>query len=246
MHIFIRWALVPLIRVWSLIVERRLADVPRPADESRVPSSEMDCDRVLIFGRGPALGLGVLSHKLALSGSLARALFLRTGHAIDVTVVADSTIAVGSAIPRLASLPLASSDAIVLTFGAKDATTLADPGRWDRQMRALLRFLDDDCPDSVHIFLLGIQPVRSISVFNSPLGAIADLHARELNAATEKICAEFSRALFVPLTAVPHPSPDRFRSAADYRHWGEILAAQMSSHLEGKRQYADPAEHTVP
>jgi hypothetical protein len=34
-------------------------------------------------------------------------------------------------------------DAIVIAFGAKDATRLAQLGRWTRRMEALLRFLYD-------------------------------------------------------------------------------------------------------
>jgi hypothetical protein len=228
------------MRIWDALVESGLADVPRPVDESRVHSTELDCDRALIFGRGPALGLGVLSHKLALSGWLARSLFDRTGHAVDVTVVADRTVSLRSAVSRLAALPLKGFDAIILTFGAREASTLIDLRRWDREMRSLLDFLDRNCPQT-HVFVLGIQPDRSSATFDSRFGAIADLHAETLNAATKKMCAEFSRTLFVPSTAVPHPLPGRFRSAAEYRYWGEILADRMAGPLEAERILRMPA-----
>jgi hypothetical protein len=241
-HVFLLWLLVPLMRVWDALAERELVNVPRPVDEPRVHSSGTDCDRILLFGRGPALGWGVLSHEIALSGSLARSLSDRTGRGVDVTVVADSTITVHSAIHRLAALRLERFDAIVIAFGAKDATRLAQLGRWTRRMEALLRFLYDHPLGFGHVFVLGIQPVRSIGVFDSVLGAVADRHAHALNAATVRICGELPRTTFVPLTAACAPEPGRFRTAADYRHWGEILADQMVGPLDLGRRHSGAPE----
>jgi hypothetical protein len=243
-HKFLGFVLVPLMRVWDAIVERGLAEVPRPTDEPRSHPTGIDCDRVLIFGRGLALGLGVLSHEIALSGSLARALSDQTGHGVDVTVVAESTITVGSAIQRLGHVRLDRFDAIVITFGARDAAILTPLRRWEARMGALLRFLDDHCLLTAHIFVLGIQPVRSIRAFDSPLGTIAARHAHTLNAATARMCSEVYGTIFVPLTATPAPAPGRFRSAADYRHWGEILADEMAGPLTAERLYADALEWT--
>jgi hypothetical protein len=184
------WVLVPLMRVWNAVVDRGLADLPRPMDEPRVRTSGTLPDRILLFDRGPAMGWGVLSHELALSGSLARAVTNRTGRAADVAVVADQSITVHSALPLLAEMALDDFDAIVITFGAKDATAMTSLRRWNRQMGALLSFLDAHGSLSASVFVLGIQPIRSIPVFDSRLGTVADRHARALNAATAQICSE--------------------------------------------------------
>jgi hypothetical protein len=244
-HKFLWWVLAPLMWVWDAIVERELADVPRPVDEPRVHSPGIDCDRILLFGRGPALGWGVLSHEIALSGSLARALTDRTGRGVDVTVVADPTITVRSAIQRFTALRLEHYDAIVITLGAKDATTLTPLARWDRQMGTLLRFLDDHRLHSAHVFILGIQPVRSIPMFDSLLGAVADCHAHALNSATVKMCEELPRTTFVSLTAPSDLEPARFRTAADYHHWGEILADQMAGPLDTEWRHTGAAEQNT-
>jgi hypothetical protein len=229
------WVLVPLMRVWNAVVDRGLADLPRPMDEPRVRTSGTLPDRILLFGRGPAMGWGVLSHELALSGSLARAVTNRTGRAADVAVVADQSITVHSALPLLAEMALDDFDAIVITFGAKDATAMTSLRRWNRQMGALLSFLDAHGSLSASVFVLGIQPIRSIPVFDSRLGTVADRHAHALNAATAQICSEHYGTTFVPLAPAQDPAPGRFRSAADYRRWGEILADSMAGPLETKR-----------
>ena len=76
-------ALRPLMRSWVRQVFRNLADVPRPLDDPRAHASGVDSDRILLFGGGAAVGWGVLSHNLALPGSLARALSDLTGRGAD-------------------------------------------------------------------------------------------------------------------------------------------------------------------
>jgi hypothetical protein len=240
-NIVLWWLLVPLMWIWDAIDERELTGVPRPLDEPRVHSAGTDCDRILLFGRGPARGWGVLSHQIALSGSLARALTDRTGRGVDVTVVAAPTITVRSAIRRLAVVRLERYDAIIITFGAKDATALAPLGRWARRMEAVLCFLDGRRLGSARIFVLGIPPVRSMKAFDSPLGAVADRHAFALNAATVRICQALPQTVFVPLTAPPGAEAGRYRTAADYGHWGKLLAERMSGSLDLGRDDSSPA-----
>jgi hypothetical protein len=83
----IRWVLVPLMRAWSAATNRDYDGIPRPTDATQTHSFGTDSDRILVFGSGPAVGWGVLSHDVALPGSLARALSARTGRGADVDVV---------------------------------------------------------------------------------------------------------------------------------------------------------------
>jgi lysophospholipase L1-like esterase len=229
----IRWTMAPLMRGWVRAAEAGLEHTPRPLDAPQAHSPGTDSDRVLILGAGPAVGWGVLSHDLALPGSLARALSARTGRGADVDVVASPRITIRSASNELDAMKLWRYDAIVLTLGANDALALKSLRSWRSGLSALLRNVKEASP-ATQVFVLGIQPIRSISVFNCALGAVADHHARELNRASANMCVKLRRTTFIPLTAAPSPTPGRHRSAADYVHWAELLAANISTNLEAE------------
>ncbi|MHB1172927.1 MAG: GAF domain-containing protein [Lacisediminihabitans sp.] len=227
------------MRAWGAATEQGLGDIPRPADAPQAHSEGIDCDRILVFGSGPAAGWGVLSHDLALPGSLARALSACTGRGVDVDVVSSLRITVRSALDELHGLKLWRYDGIVVIFGANDAVRLTSLRLWRRELSGLLSFLGQASSSTTRIFMVGIQPVRSIPVFDTPLGSVADRHARALNRVAARMCAELPRTTFVPLTAAPNPSPGRFRTATDYRHWGELLADRMAAALDAERLEID-------
>lgn len=221
--------------LWNALREPELTDALRPYDEPRAHCGAGDCDRILIFGQGLALGWGVLSHEISLTGSLARALSERTGRGAEVTVVADAKITVRSAIEWLTALRLERYDAIVITLATNSTTTMAPIHRWTTHVRDMLRFVEDHSRCTAQVFVLGMQPVRSLPVFDALLGDMTELHDRAMNAVTARICGELPRTTFVPLTAAPHSKPARFPTALDYRHWGDQLADQMADPVTAGR-----------
>ena len=230
---FMRWAMVPVMRAWAAGAGEGLGNVPRPTDAPHAHSPGTDSDRILIFGSGPAVGWGVLSHDLALPGSLARALSARSRRGVDVDVVFSPQTTAHSAAPEISGLLLRRYDAIVVTLGGNDALTLTSVRAWRRDLARLLRLLEETSAPSTRIFMLGIQPVRSFPAFDSPLGSVADRHASILNEATAHLCTTLPRTSFVPLT-VPVASPDRFRTGADYRHWAGLVADAMVPPLQAE------------
>lgn len=226
MREFIRWAMVPVMRAWAAAAGAGLGNVPRPTDAPHAQSPGADSDRILIFGSGPAVGWGVLSHDLALPGSLARALSGRSRRGAEVDVVFSPQTTARSAVHEISDLRLRRYDAIVVTLGGNDALTLTSVRAWRRDLGELLRLLEETSARSTRIFMLGIQPIRSVPAFDSPLGSVAERHATVLNQATADLCTTLPRTSFVPLT-VPGPSSDRFRTAADYRHWAGLVADAM-------------------
>lgn len=225
----IRWALVPVMRVWAATAGAGLGNVPRPTDAPHAHSPGADSDRILIFGSGPAVGWGVLSHDLALPGSLARALSARSRRGADIDVVFSPQTTARSAAHEIDGLRLRRYDAIVVTLGGNDALTLTSLRAWRRDLADLLRLLEETSARSTRIFMLGIQPVRSVPAFDSPLGSVAERHATMLNRATFEICETLPRTTFVPLTVPERVSRDRdrFRTAADYRHWAGLVSDAM-------------------
>ena len=229
---FVRWALVPLMRLWASVIELRMTGVPRPTDAPQAHSAGLDSDRILVVGSGPAVGWGVLSHDLALPGSLARALSGRTGRGTDVDVLSRSGMTVSSLPDAVYELKLRRYDAVVITLGANDAAYLTSLRLWRRRLSRVLCILEKDSSRTTHIFVVGIHPFRSFGGLDKVLGWVIDRHARTLNRATAGICAESPRASFVPLLAAPNHAPDRFQTPEGYRYWAELMADRMSGVLD--------------
>lgn len=238
-----RWAFLPLMRAFVAAQSPAYGDVPRPTDAPQAHSPGIDSDRILIFGSGAAVGWGVLSHDLALPGALARSLSARSGRGVDVDVAASPSTTVGTAAREVAGLRLWRFDAIVVTLGARDAVNLISVRAWRRELSALLRLLERESSRTTHIFVLGFQPIRSLPAFDSPLGAVAAGHAVALDRATAEVCSSLRRATLVTMTAaLKEKEPGRYRSAAAYRDWAELLADAMAATLEAEHLAVDDVE----
>ena len=243
---FFRWALVPVMWAWAARAGTGLGHVPRPTDAPHARSAGTDSDRVLVFGSGPAVGWGVLSHDLGLPGSLARALSARTRRGVEVDAIFSTRTTARSAVDDLGDHGLHRYDAIVVTFGGNDALTLTSVRAWRRDLSAFLRLLVRSSSRSTQVFVMSVQPLRTVPVFDGRLGSIADRHADLLNQATAVLCRSMPRTTFVPVTVRPGVRSDRFRTAEDYRHWAGLLAASMvgplGAELPGGELPGEPAE----
>ncbi|MBG6213002.1 MAG: GAF domain-containing protein [Cryobacterium sp.] len=235
MHDLTRWALRPLMRVWTASAERQDRHLPRPSDAPQAHAPGIDSDRVLILGCGPAVGWGVLSHQLALPGSLARELSARTGRGVDIDLVASRTMTASTALTALTDIRLGRFDAVVVVLGVNEALDLTSVTEWQRRLTALLDVLERDTSRSTTIFVLGIPPIRSIEIFKLPLVFIADWSASDLNAVSERLAAVAPRTTFVPFSPTATVETDRHRTPADYRGWAVLLAGAMSDSLDAAR-----------
>jgi hypothetical protein len=235
MHDLTRWALRPLMRVWTAAVERQDRHLPRPSDAPQAHAPGIDSDRVLILGCGPAVGWGVLSHQLALPGSLARELSVRTGRGVDIDLVASRTMTAEDALARLDDIRLDRFDAVVVILGLNEALDLTSVTEWHNRLTALLEELERETSRSTSIFVLGIPPIRSIEIFRRPLVFIADASADDLNMVSARRAAELPRTTFVPFSPSATVEADRHRTPADYRGWAELLANAMADNLDAAR-----------
>jgi hypothetical protein len=234
-----RWVSAPVLRAWIASKSGEVDRLPRPRDTPESHSLGVDSDRVLIFGGGPAVGWGVLSHEIALPGALARALSRRTGRGADVYVVAVPRLKIGSAFDELNRIRLCRYDAVVVTMGVNDAGALTPLASWERDLTSTLRMIRRRSSLDARIFVAGVHPIRSIPVYDSPLGSVADAHARKMNSISTLVCSQLPRVTYVALSAPEPCSPLRFRDAMSYRHWAEELADLMAPQLDAERLMAD-------
>lgn len=240
----IRWAMAPVMRAWIAARTREYDTLPRPRDAPQAHAAGINSDRILLFGSGPAIGWGVVSHDLALPGSLARALSARTGRGTDVDVVPSPAVTIRSARAELAGLKLWRYDAVVLSVGTTDAVGLVSPRVWRRELQAILDQLSRSTSRTTRIFVLGVQPIRSIMAYDTALGSLGATHARALNDLTGAVCAAVPDACFVPMPAGVVRTPGRIRTAADYIAWADILADSMKSPLDAEHHDDDPSSES--
>ena len=234
-----RWISAPVLRAWVASKSGEVDRLPRPRDAPESHSAGVDSDRVLILGGGPAVGWGVLSHEIALPGALSRALSRRTGRGADVYVVAVPRLKVCSSLDEITRIKLHRYDAVVITLGVNDAGALTPLRSWERDLTNTLRMMSRRTSMGARIFVAGVHPIRSIPVYDSPLGSVADAHGRKMNAISAQVCDQLPRVTYVPLSA-PEPSgPLRFRDAMAYRHWAEEFADRMAPQLDVERRFAD-------
>ncbi|MFD3446400.1 hypothetical protein ACFDTO_17535 [Microbacteriaceae bacterium 4G12] len=223
-----RAALSPLMRVWY---RRGLAAndfVPRPEDTSAHACGPRPARILVLGGAGPVMGWGVRCQDLALPGQLARFLAAATGRGIDVTVLVDRELALEHALSALAGRDLR-VDAVIVVTGAREAVTLRSPSAWRRDLRALLRGLEDACPPSTRFLLAGTQPIRSIVAFRSAgLGGIAERHGRRLNEGMREVCEREPRAVYAPMPAPTDAANGRYRSPAGFRQWAEVIGPRLA------------------
>jgi lysophospholipase L1-like esterase len=219
-----RFVLVPVMVIWLISQRANAQSIPRPTDAPHAHAAGFNSDRVLNFGCGPAVGWGVVSHEIALPGSLARALSARTGRGTDVDVIADMRINAGSARNWLRRIAVHRYDAIVVMLGANDALPLMPLPRWRTRLSSVLsQVLESTSPDA-RIFVAGVPPIQSVPGFESRLGAIAGNHAAQMNLVTASLCGESPRTTFVPLSAAKQLPANVSADGRTYRHWASEIA----------------------
>lgn len=234
-----RWALAPVLQAWVASKSDEVERLPRPRDEPAWHSPGPDPDRVLIFGGGPAVGWGVLSHEIGLTGSLGRALSRRTHRGADIYARPLPRLKMGGALAEFGKVRLKDYDAVVVTLGVNDAGALTPTSAWERGLSALIATIVDRTSPNIEIFVAGVHPVRSIPLYDSLPGSIAQAHARRMNATSSRVCERVGNATFIPLTAPEPCEPVRFRDSRSYRHWAEELAESMSPRLTDRIASAD-------
>lgn len=231
MRTIVRWCLAPFMKAWVVSQQSANRYIPRAADDPHTHAPGPAADRILVFGSGPAMGWGVVSHDIALPGSLARALAARTGRGADVDVIAQAKLTAKNAPGTLSELELSGYEAIVLTLGTREAITLVPPSAWKRDLTGVLRELDQRTSPWVRIFIVGILPIASLPGFDTRSGRVAARQASELNNASIALCAVAPRVAFVPLSAAQALSPAQ-RDGRTYRQWAGELSAVMAPALE--------------
>lgn len=218
--------------MWGWVIIRSVAvrSYPVPLDAPHAESPGPHPFRVLIIGGGPAVGRGVVTHDLALPGQLRRAISSLTHRGVHIDLVSGPWMPIRRLVRTLRHLTPGSYDAIIAFVGVDDSLTLVPLSVWRRGITELLGFTHGLDPRP-RLFLVGIQPIRSIPVFDARLGDHADAHAVRLNAISAALCAADPRATFLPFRDADRPPEQRFRDATGYARIASLLAAGLRRYL---------------
>lgn len=203
-------------------------DLPRPPKAGRVLVAGPDPDTVLLLGGGPTVGWGATIHELGVPGFFARWLTAATGRGAEVSVLADRSITVRTARRALDTLDLEQFDYVVLTLGVEDAVNGIRPAAWNAGLTDLLLHVRSACAAQTEILVAGIQPVRSIPIYDHPRAEPADARAQTLNRLTAAICAEIAGVTFVPMTGAPGASSEVGQTKKNYSRWAWLLVKAIS------------------
>jgi hypothetical protein len=234
-------SMAPVMRAWARLRQNSLEYTPRPAGVAQAHSGGHNADRILLFGSGIVVGWGVATHDIGLAGSLARDITRHTRRAVDVEVVADPQLSVTNAIARLRELNLRRYDATVVCVGVNDALRLTAVSEWSRRLIALVDYIGEHSSPGAPLFLVGIQPIRSIPSYDSWLGSIANSQATRMNAITRELSAPRATVAFVPITSPLSTAPARFRDGRSYGHWASEIADVVAPLLRPSRHADDDA-----
>lgn len=220
------------MRVWYLSREGALEAVPFPMDAPVARVGGPDPLRLLLIGNGAASGWGVRSHDLAMTGHLARTVSAATGRGVQVDARVDRTRRLADLDDLLIDMDLGRYDAVLLMAGMSDAVNLTPTTTWRDAMQQLLDRFAAEAPDAA-VLVLGPQPVRSVSTYTGPPGAIAERHRLRLNRITAALCTQRGMGFFVLPAPVAPPGVPGHRSPGVYAEWAATIAPEIAALLHG-------------
>jgi GAF domain-containing protein len=226
------------LRAWYALRLLELRSHRRPQDSAVTRSGDPRADRVLLLGNGFTHGWGVDSHRMALTGRLARALADRTGRGCDLDVVGAESMNMRSSAAWVGDRDLAAADAFVIAVGLNDALRRTPVPDWERGLRDLLTSTVARLRPEVRATVVGIPPVDALPAFDGPAARLAARHRERLNAATARIAAEY-RVDYVDIPAFTEGNRGRLTAADVYEQLGRRIAGEVAPGLIAARPVAE-------
>jgi hypothetical protein len=205
---------------------------PRPASREVIRSSGPAPYRVLLFGGGPAVGYGVLSHDLALAGNLARGLTEATGHGIDVDVVAQVDLRCREVPTLLAEVDLDQFDIAVFSVGLQDVLDFRPLDEWSTAVEKVLNLLRAGAQRMLPVSVIAAPAASNVLQLEPMLARAADQRAAEFNIRLSKLCDTRRDLTFVPFEHQGETVPCRERALADYRRWASSMVHVIARTFE--------------
>ncbi|MBW4040822.1 MAG: GAF domain-containing protein [Acidobacteria bacterium] len=209
--------------------------VPVPRDSPVIVSGAEDPDRVLLIGNGPTHGWGTVTHELALTGQLARALTRRTTRPTDIRYIGDEMMPIAGVQAWLGDTALAPYDLVLVVLSMNDAIRLTPAQDYRADMIRLLDRLSVETKPSARVVIAGIQDVDSLPEYRGVAARVGQRRADLLNAITRELVGRYDGFQYLEHTA-PQAEPGRpYGSPAMYAQWSDTFAEVCAPALDEAR-----------
>ncbi len=158
--------LLPVMYFHGKKIKATIPDLPAAAGEAGVSTTDSERHfRLLTIGESSIAGVGVDTHEEGFTGTLASELKAKLKANISWQVFAKSGYTAKKVrhhlLPEIAAQE---ADLIVIGLGGNDAFTLNTPGKWKRQIEALLTDLRQRFAHTPVVFI-NMPPIKEFPAF---------------------------------------------------------------------------------
>lgn len=195
----------------------------RPGDAPHVRVDGPSPVRILILGGGPATGYGVASHRLSLTGQLARSVLALGGRGASVHARASVGARISDAAALLDDRGARGYDAVVHLSGFADACFGTPSSRPFRELVTLVDVLRATGGPDLAIVLVGIEP--PIGGFDDRVARLLGVRVDAVNRQIAAVASEVPPAAYVRLP--PRTETFPYRTAAGYRRAAEEITPAL-------------------
>lgn len=222
------WALIPFLVAQGMQVRKkaiRFKPATGPEEGSAGNGSPL---HVLAIGDSIIAGVGIPSLAEALPGQFARALAQRSGRQVFWKAMGRNGARAAVVWRRLLpDVPPRAYDAVLLSVGVNDVTSLRRTRRWREDLRGLLQALRVRHPGAA-IIVIGLPPLHGFPLLPAPLRFVLGWRARWFDTVLRVEAQRHAGVCHVALDFLPRRadfSPDGFHpGVAACRTLAETLA----------------------
>ncbi|WP_165067948.1 GAF domain-containing protein [Marisediminicola senii] len=185
--------------------------------------------RLLVLGTGVVFGHGVLSHDLALPGTVARSLAARLHRGVDVSVNVRERWAAVDFVAEIGSLVVGRADAVLLSLGHSEAFADMPTEVWRQTMAAVLDGIQARAGRPVLTAVLELSELGTIRGASRAVITRGNRRMSGLNQALAELCeARKDTCLVLRLSDLPVEEPTPML----YREWAANLGPALAARLE--------------
>lgn len=172
---------LPFLYAQGKFVRYKVGKLPDAEGETIGKFGEFEeAINLLAIGESTVAGVGVKTHKEALTGRFSKHLSKKTGKTVHWHAVGESGITVERTLENLVpKLPETKMDVVVVALGGNDVFGLSSPVKWRTDLTELLEILRTQ-NENATIFLANVPMVRDFIALPNPLryvlSRLAKLH----------------------------------------------------------------------
>ena len=229
------WLALPWVSLQALRVRKTAPRLHAAAGATQGQTGHGPALRLLAIGDSIIAGVGASSLDEALVGQTAQALSARLDCAVSWQahgrIGVDSTQLLENLPATLATLQV---DAIVISIGVNDVTSLTGIRAWRSNLRSLFEVLRVHSPDAIIVFA-GLPPLRKFPLLPEPLRSLIGFRGDTLDDVARRLIEACPQVFHVRVefeTRKDSFSADGFHpSETSYREFGEAMAAELADRL---------------